>query len=190
MSARSQLQRLLGEVGRFLLVGGAATIVALVLFNVLVHGAVWGWAPLATQPITAYVLANTVGMLVSYQGSRAYVFRDRPVTAADGGLTAYVVINAATMTLPVACLAISRGVLGLDDPISDNLAANGVGLLLGLGARFVLFRTLVFRRPIHLSELYDGPSPPDQQRPILTAVSTVTSTRDPDAPPAPAAAAS
>ena len=54
------------------------------------------------------------------------------------------------MTIPITCLSISRQVLGLDDPLSDNIAANVIGLVLGLAnaARFVLFRTLVFKRPM------------------------------------------
>ena len=60
----------------------------------------------------------------------------------------------APRTLPIACLVVSRDVIGLDDPVSDNISANVIGLLLGLSARFYLFRTFVFRRPIHLAEIY------------------------------------
>ncbi|WP_121255143.1 GtrA family protein [Nocardioides ferulae] len=152
-------RRLLGEAGRFLAVGGVATVVALVLFNALVHGFNTGdRALLDGQPYLAYIVANSVGMLVSYAGSRRYAFRHRPPQQADGGLTAFVGINVVTMTLPIACLWVSRNLLELDDPLSDNIAANVIGLVLGLGARFYLFRTFVFKRPIHLTEMYDDPS--------------------------------
>lgn len=151
----SRWQRVLTEAGRFLAVGGLATIVALLLFNVLVHGLVPGLpALLADQPVAAYVAANSVGMIVSYHGSRNWAFRDRPSTHADGGLTAFVAINLVTMLIPIACLTLSRDVLGLSDPVSDNVAANVIGLVLGLAARFYLFRTFVFRRPINLNDLY------------------------------------
>lgn len=151
----SRWQRVLTEAGRFLAVGGLATIVALLLFNVLVHGLVPGLpALLADQPVAAYVAANSVGMIVSYHGSRSWAFRDRPSTHADGGLTAFVAINLVTMLIPIACLTLSRDVLGLSDPVSDNVAANVIGLVLGLAARFYLFRTFVFRRPINLNDLY------------------------------------
>jgi putative flippase GtrA len=151
-------QRFVAEVGRFLAVGGAATIVALVIFNLLVHGFNTGdHAMLADQPILAYVLANSVGMGVSYYGSRHWAFRDRPPVTSDGGLTTFVVINLLTMLIPIGCLAISRDVLGLDDPLSDNVSANVIGLVLGLVARFHLFRTYVFRRPISIVEIYDEP---------------------------------
>lgn len=140
--------RLLAEAGRFLAVGGLATLVALFWFNLLVHGFGVGWlAVLADRPITAYVLANLVGMVVSYRGSRHWAFRERPPVHADGGRTAFVVINLATMAVPVACLSVSRHVLGLDDPLSDNVAANVLGLVLAMLARFWLFRCFVFRRP-------------------------------------------
>jgi putative flippase GtrA len=66
---------------------------------------------------------------------------------ADGGRTAYVVINLVTMAFPVACLWISRHALGLADPISDNVSANVIGLALGTASRFYLYRTWVFRHP-------------------------------------------
>ena len=98
----SRWQRFLAEVGRFLAVGGLATIVALILFNWLVHGyTTWRDALLHDHVILAYVLANTVGMVISYRGSRSWAFRDRPPRQADGGRLAFLVINVVTMGLPV-----------------------------------------------------------------------------------------
>ena len=151
-------RRVLTEAYRFLAVGGLATIVAFVLFNLLVHGFRLGYdAPLGDQPYLAYLIANVVGMVVSYRGSRTWVFKDRPPRTADGGRLLFIVINLATMLIPMACLWISRNLLGLDDPFSDNIAANVVGLFLGMVARFYLFRTLVFRRPVLLSDLKEHP---------------------------------
>ena len=62
------------------------------------------------------------------------------------------------MILPVLCLWFSRGVLGLDGPVADNVSANLIGAALGLGARFYLFRVFVFKRPITLVEIYDDPA--------------------------------
>ena len=161
MSDRTQ--RLIAEMGRFLAVGGAATIVALIIFNLLVHGFNTGdHALLGKQPILAFVMANTVGMGVSYYGSRHWAFRDRPPVTSDGGLISFVAINLLTMLIPIACLAISRDVLGHDDPLSDNISANLIGLVLGLIARFALFRSFVFKRPISIIEIYDEPGLPDE----------------------------
>lgn len=157
----SRVERLRAELGRFLAVGGAATLVALTLFNLLVHGVGGSGAPLGGEPYLGYVIANTVGMVVSYHGSRNWAFRDRPPSHPVGGWTAYAAINVATMSLPVACLWVSRDLLGLDDPLADNLSANVIGLALGLAARFYLFRRFVFKRPIHLTEIYDDPTSSD-----------------------------
>ncbi|WP_426247166.1 GtrA family protein [Nocardioides sp. LHG3406-4] len=138
-------RRLLGEVSRFATVGIVATFVSFVLFNYLLHG--WGAldAPMAEHAILAYVVANTVGMLVSYRGTRSWAFRHRPPVHADGGRSAYLLINVATMAIPVALLWLTRNGLGIENAVADNLAANVVGLGLGFGARFYLFRRFVFR---------------------------------------------
>lgn len=154
----SRVVRLRAELGKYATVSGAATLVALMVFNVLVHGLGTERAPLSGQPYLGYVLAHSVGMVISYHGSRSWAFSDRPPSHPDGGWTAYAAINVATMVLPVACLGVSRGVLGLDGAVADNVAANVVGAVLGLGARFYLFRRFVFKRPIHLAEIYDDPA--------------------------------
>ncbi len=144
---------LLTELGRYLAVGGLATLVALVIFNSLVHVP---HAPLDDHPIVGYIAANSVGMVISYELSRAWTWRHRPPSQADGGRTRYFLINAATMSLPIACLWISRHTLG-DSPVTDNLSANVVGLVLGQMARFYLFRTFVFRHPVNPLKVYDDP---------------------------------
>ena len=197
----SRWHRIFTEAYRFLAVGGLATIVAVLIFNFLVHGFHTGWdAPLSGQPYLAFVIANLVGMAVSYRGSRTWVFKDRPPRTADGGRLLFVIINLATMLIPIACLWISRNVLDLDDPYSDNIAANVIGLFLGMTARFYLFRTLVFQKPVHLAELRQHPmqvfelaeldiepldEPVDLPGDELNAETTAPSTSDPARPPAP-----
>jgi putative flippase GtrA len=193
-------RRIFTEAYRFLAVGGLATVVAIAIFNFLVHGFHTGWdAPLSGNPYLAFVIANLVGMAVSYRGSRTWVFKDRPPRTADGGRLMFVVINLVTMLIPIACLWFSRNVLGLDDPYSDNIAANILGLFLGMVARFYLFRTLVFRRPVHLADLKQHPlqvfelselqeveplEPPVDLEPEIRDA-TAPSTSDPARPPAP-----
>ena len=142
-----RMQRFLAEVTKFLTVGGVATLVALVLFNAMVHGYFGGPGPLNDWPLLAFVIANLVGMVVSYRGSRSWAFRHRETVGAAGGRVAFFVINIVSMAIPLACLAISRYVLGLDDPFSDNIAANVVGLGLGTAARFWAFRRFIFLTP-------------------------------------------
>jgi len=160
--------RLLTEIGRFMAVGGIATFVAFVIFNFLVHGFYVTDDPwLPGHPVTAFVIANFVGMLISYRLSRYWTFKHRPPKHADGGRTAYFVINSATMLIPMACLWISRNVFDLDDPFSDNLAGVVIGSLLGQVARFYLFREYVFQMPeaaniSHFMHWAEGREEPDE----------------------------
>lgn len=142
---RTRGRRLAGEIWRYLAVGLAATIVAGILFNLLVHGFnTGGWAPLNDRPVLGYVIANLVGTALAYRGTRSWAFRHRDTRHPDGGRTAFLAISLLTMLIPMACLWISRNGMGLDDPVSDNVSANVVGLALANAARFVLTRQLVF----------------------------------------------
>ena len=138
-------RRLLTESGKYAAVSIVATLVAFFLFNLLVHG--WGTmdqAPLAAHAVTAYVIANSISMVISYRGTRSWAFKNRKTKHPDGGRTAFVAINLAAMVFPVGCLWFTRNVLNLDDAFSDNIAANVVGLFLGFLTRFWLFRKFVF----------------------------------------------
>lgn len=135
---------LAGEIVRFLLVGGLATLVSFVGFNALVHGLLLGRAPLASQPILAFVLVNVVAGFVAYAGMRTYAFRDRESSDSVEGVVRFFGLGALTMGIPVVCLGVSRYALGLTSPLADNLSANVVGLTLGAALRFWVFRRYVF----------------------------------------------
>lgn len=139
--------RFLSEVAKFLTVGGVATLVSFVLFNALVHGYFGGPGPMHSQPLVAFVLANTVGMVVSYRGSRSWAFRNRQAVGPAGGRLAFFAINIISMVIPLACLAFTRYALGRSDPVADNIAANVVGLGLGTLARFWALRRFIFLSP-------------------------------------------
>lgn len=140
-------RRVLGEVVRFLLVGGLATAISFVGFNMLVHGLFLDVAPLRGQPVAAFVLVNVVAGCVAYAGMRAWAFRDREVSDPSTGLVRFFGLGALTMAIPVVCLWVSRYVLGLSGPVADNLSANVIGLGLGAATRYWVFRTYVFDKP-------------------------------------------
>ena len=144
-----RLRHLVSEVAKFLTVGGVATLVALVIFNALVHGLFGNPAgPMNRLPLEAFVIANLVGMVVSYRGSRSWAFRHREAVGPAGGRLSFLIINLVTMTIPLVCLAVSRYALELDSGFSDNMAANVIGLTLGTTARFWAFRRFVFLHPV------------------------------------------
>ena len=144
------MERFLSEGAKFLTVGGVATLVSFVIFNGLVHGYFDDPGPMHENPLVAFVLANTVGMVVSYRGSRSWAFRDRAAVGVAGGRVAFFVINVVSMVIPLACLSFSRYVLHLTDPVADNISANLVGLGLGTLARFFALRQFIFLSPARL----------------------------------------
>lgn len=157
-----RLRRVAAEASKFLTVGGVATLVAFLLFNGLVHGYLGDPGPLHGQPLLAYVVANTAGMVVSYRGSRSWAFRDREAVGVAGGRVAFFAISTLSMLIPLACLTVTRYGLGLTDPVSDNIAANGVGLLLGTAARFWAIRRFIFLSPRRLEERRRQQAPRDE----------------------------
>jgi putative flippase GtrA len=142
------LRRLSGEVARFSAVNVVATTIAVFLFNAIVHG-IRGWfdGPLNDHPITAYLVANSVGMFVSYFGSRHYAFRHRHAAGPGGGMPLYVAINLSSFIIPVTCLWVTRHLLHWDSIYADNISGNVVGALLGNAFRFWAFRRFVFNTP-------------------------------------------
>jgi putative flippase GtrA len=154
----TRLPHIVVEIGRFMVTGGLSTLVSFTLFNFLVHGLYLTSDPwLGAQPLLALVVANLAGMMVSYQLSRSWAFRHRPPVHPDGGRTAFFLINLITLPLAVGTLWFSRHVLGLTDPLADNVAGNVVGALIGQVARFYLFRRYVFRQPVTASDMAHHP---------------------------------
>lgn len=145
-----RLQHFTSEGAKFLTVGGVATLVSLLLFNALVHGFFGDPSgPLNGWPLPAFLIANLVGMVVSYRGSRSWAFRSRETVGAADGRIAFFVINIVSLVIPMCCLAVSRYAFDLDDALSDNVAANVIGLGLGTAARFWAFQRFIFVRPEH-----------------------------------------
>jgi putative flippase GtrA len=150
--------RLIGEILRFMAVGAISTAVALMLYNWLAYEPYGIWSPLDEHITWSYIVSHGVGMLVSYELSRRWTFKDRAGNNAGEGFVSYAIINIITMTtIPLGCLWLSRHAFGLTSPLMDNLSGNVVGLLLSQVARFYLFRLFVFRRPIRYTEVYDDP---------------------------------
>jgi putative flippase GtrA len=128
-------KRVLSEGGKFLAVGVVATLVALVLFNALVHGVGFGYSPgpMNEQPLVAFAVANLIGMLVSYRGSRHWAFSNRQPVGPGNGRLGFYAINLVSLLIPLGCLAISRYALDLDGAMADNRPGAGLRVpVLGL----------------------------------------------------------
>jgi putative flippase GtrA len=154
----SRLRRLSGEAAKFSAVNVVATVVAVLIFNVLVHGVPMSFTPgpLNGWPVTSWFLANCVGMGISFYGSRRYAFKHRQPTGPAGGALNYSLVNLASFVIPMGCLWVTRNTLGWNSALSDNISANVVGAALGMLFRFWAFRRFVFKRqprPLHARDV-------------------------------------
>ena len=131
---------LLGQAARFLVVGGAATLVDVGAFNVL-HVA------LGVGPLTAKVASTVLGGAVAFVGNRQWSFGGARGGSVRRQVVAFVLVSLVALGLALVPLAVARYVLGLTGVLALNLAGNGVGLVLATAFRFWGYRRFVFDPP-------------------------------------------
>jgi putative flippase GtrA len=160
-----RLQRLAHEGAAFTAVNVVATVLALVLFNLLVHGVVGSFVgPMNQRPLSAYLIANSIAMVVSFLGTREFVYQHRKPMGPAGGFVNYAAVNLTSFVIPVSCLWISRNLMHLADPLSDNISGNLVGAGLGTLFRFWAFRRFVFKVDTPVFRNTSGVSPHHRTR--------------------------
>jgi putative flippase GtrA len=137
--ARAGAWHRLLELARFGSVGALAYVVDLGVFNLIRLS-----DSLGHKPLTAKVVSVAVATLVAWLGNRYWTFAARRRQERGRELAGFVVVNVGGMLVAVACLAVSHYVLGFTSPLADNVAANGVGLVLGTAFRYVAYRRWVF----------------------------------------------
>jgi putative flippase GtrA len=138
---RSIWRQRVAELLRFGSVGALAYLVDVGLFNLLRFGP---GEVLEHKPLTAKVISVAVATLVAWLGNRYWTFSQRRTSHRGRELVAFVLVNIGGMVIAVGCLAVSHYVLGFTSPLADNIAANGVGLVLGTVFRYVFYRRFVF----------------------------------------------
>lgn len=127
---------------KFLVIGGGAFLIDAGVFNALVY---WGGeGPLFTAPLAAKVIAIVAASIATYLGNHFWTFRDRRVPPSFRQIIVFTVINAIAIGLQLGCLAFSRYVLGLADPISDNISGTIIGQVLATLFRYVAYSRWVF----------------------------------------------
>lgn len=137
------------ELGKFASVGAVAYVVSVGGFNLLVH---LDGAPLAEKPLTGSLISGVISILVAYMGNRHWTWKDRQKTGARREITLFFVINGIALIFGVTSLAISRYILGFESALSDNIAANVIGVGLGTLFRFYMYRTVVFKKHPELKQ--------------------------------------
>ncbi len=134
-----RLPKLVSQLVTFGLVGGTAFVVDVGVYNLL------RFTVLDDKPIGAKVISVAVATIVAWLGNRALTFRTehRRGVWKEGAL--FALMNVLGLGIAAGCLFVSHYVLGYTTALADNIAGNGVGLVLGMVFRFLAYRYVVFR---------------------------------------------
>jgi putative flippase GtrA len=136
LDAYYRLGHLVRELMKFGVVGSVAFVVDVGLFNLLLH--------LTDKPLTSKAVSTIVATTVAYAGNRTWTFRRRSRSTIRREYALFLLFNGVGLVIALTCLAVSHYVLDFTSALSDNIAANVVGLGLATAFRFWSYRRWVF----------------------------------------------
>ncbi len=132
-----RFQVLIHEVAKFGVVGVFNAVLDIALFNYL-HFSV------GIGPLTAKAISTTIAATSSYFMNRHWSFAHRARSGLRREYALFVVLSGVGLLIVEVCLAVTRYGLGLKSVFALNVAANGVGMVLGTLWRFYAFKRWVF----------------------------------------------
>ncbi|MDQ1513416.1 MAG: hypothetical protein QOC59_1258 [Microbacteriaceae bacterium] len=132
-----------GQLAKFALVGGVGFVVDVSVFNVL-RFTVFDPAALHEGPLYAKAISTVLAIAANWLGNRYWTFGPHRSTRGAVEALEFLAVSVLGMLVGIACLWVSHYLLGLTDPIADNVSTNVVGLLLGSVVRFALYRHWVY----------------------------------------------
>ena len=130
------------ELAKFGIVGLAALVIDIGLFNVLRFAG--GEGPMFDRPISSKIISVAVATTFAYFGNRYWTFRQRGRSNMGREYLMFFGLNAVALLIAISCLWLSLYVMGWDSALADNISANVVGLGLGTTFRFWSYRKFVF----------------------------------------------
>jgi putative flippase GtrA len=138
------MRALVSQLTRFGLVGLVGLVVDVGVFNLLLV-TVLSPANLHEGPIIAKVISTSIAIAVNWMGNRHWTFRDdRQHNWVREGVE-FVIVSIGGMAISLLCLWVSHYLLGFTSLLADNIATNGIGLVLGTAFRFTFYRLWVFK---------------------------------------------
>jgi putative flippase GtrA len=129
------------EIGRFGVVGGLSFVIDFALFNVLL------FTVLSQQPVVAKAAATTMAATSSYFLNRHWTWNHRVRSGVHRELPMFLLLSAIGLLITEICLVLSHYGFGFTSRLADNIAANGVGLVLATTWRFLSYKKWVFLAP-------------------------------------------
>jgi len=131
-----RLGAIVRELMKFGVVGSLAFLIDLGLFNLMLH--------LTDKPLTSKIVSTVLATTVAYAGNRSWTFRRRSRSGVRREYALFFLLNGVGLLIALTCLAVSHYLLDFTSRLADNIAANGVGLVLGTTFRFWSYRRFVF----------------------------------------------
>lgn len=141
-SMQSWMAGIWRELAKFGIVGLAALVIDIGLFNLLRFAG--GEGPMFDRPISSKIISVTVATTFAYFGNRYWTFRQRGRSNMGREYLMFFGLNAVALLIAISCLWFSHYVMGWDSALADNISANVVGLGLGTTFRFWSYRKFVF----------------------------------------------
>ncbi|MEW6906975.1 GtrA family protein [Trueperella pyogenes] len=132
------------EFLQFCTVGLGSYIVDVGLFNFLAYSSAVSLP--GDAPMVAKTLSVFTSIVFSWVVNRMWTFKNKSDKNRGHEFLLFLAINIGGLLIALGCLGISRFILGFDSQLADNIAANGVGLVLGTAFRYVCYRYFVFTK--------------------------------------------
>ncbi|GCE01518.1 GtrA family protein [Embleya hyalina] len=133
----SRFARVRSEVTRFLVAGGLAYAVDVLVFNLCLSLGMGG--------VGAKITSSIPATIVAYVGNRYWTYRHRDRTGVGREYTLFFVFSAIAAGIQASSVFVSHTLMGYESKLADNISANIVGMALGTLFRFWAFRTWVFK---------------------------------------------
>ncbi len=163
----ARVRGVFAELAKFGTVGALSFVIDVAIFNAVLL--------VLDKPLTAKVVSTVFSATNAFLLNRAWSFKHRVRTDVRREYSVFFVLNAVGLAISLLCLAVSHYVLGFESRLADNIAANGVGLVLGTTFRFWSYRRFVWAAP---SAVEDAASEGDAAaRAVLEDVSDGTVAR-------------
>ena len=143
-AVEARVRGLFSELAKFGTVGAISFVVDIAIFNAVLH--------VIDKPLTAKVVSTVFSATNAFMLNRAWSFKNRERTSVRREYGLFFVLNVVGLAISLLCLAVSHYVLGFESRLADNIAANGVGLVLGTLFRFWSYRKFVWAAPAEVEE--------------------------------------
>ncbi|MFI7698187.1 GtrA family protein [Nonomuraea sp. NPDC049480] len=127
---------LVHELAKFGSIGAVAFVIDLGLLNLCNVVLDWG-------PLTSKVVATTISTTFAYAGNRYWTFRHREQSGLGREYFLFFLLNGIALLFGMLTIGFTTYTLGLEDPLSFNIA-NIIGVGLGTLFRYWSYKRWVF----------------------------------------------